>query len=143
MSLTAYRQAGKTEIQSVDPDHPLPVTLPSSATPATPVSAVAQDSTGAMKAPIYTYISSQLDLTITTSTALTVPAGTRFAIIQAKGTASVKYRYDGATTAPTASVGITLPAGSELLIDIGQAGIAAMRFIQSAATTVLDVSYFS
>lgn len=110
--------------------------------PATPITAAAQDSTGAMKAPVYTFISHQLGVAVDTSTGLTVPAGTRFAIIQARAQA-VRYRYDGVTTAPTATSGMTLPAGMELTADVGQAGLTPMRFIGAAAGAFLDVAYFS
>jgi hypothetical protein len=109
--------------------------------PPTPVTAAAQDSTGAMKPADLTFLGHQLDVAITTSNGLTVPNGTRYAVIQAKGAAAVKYRYDGVTTAPTASVGMTLPANSELAVDI--TALANMRFIQAAASAVLDVAYFS
>lgn len=110
--------------------------------PATPVQAAAQDSTGAMKAPVYTFLGHQLGVAVDTSTGLTVPAGTRYAIIQARAQA-VKYRYDGSTTAPTSTVGMSLAAGGELAVDVGQAGITAMRFISATAGALLDVAYFS
>lgn len=105
-------------------------------------SAAALDATNAQKPPILTFLGHQLDVAVTTSAGLTVPAGTRYAIIQAKG-AAVKYRYDGATTPPTATVGMSLANGQELAVDVGQTAINAMRFIQAAPTATLDVAYFS
>lgn len=107
---------------------------------ATPVTAAAQDATGAMKAPTYTFLGHQLGLAVDTSTGLTVPATTRYAIVQARAQA-VKYRYDGNTTAPTSTVGMSLAAGGELAVDV--VGIANMRFISATAGALLDVAYFS
>jgi hypothetical protein len=72
------------------------------------------------------------------STALTVPAGAVKAVVAVE-TAAVRYRLDGATTAPTASVGMPVPAGST----VGLVGaLAAVRFIRVAAGAVLNVCYF-
>lgn len=117
-----------------------PVTPPSA--PPVPLTSAAQDSTGAGKAPVYTFLTQQRDVAVVTSTQLTVPATARYAIVQAKG-AAVKYAYDGATTPPTATAGMTLANGGELALDIAKVGMDAMRFIQAAATATLDVAYFS
>lgn len=76
-------------------------------------------------------------LTAATSTALTVPAGSKYAIIQAL-TQNVRWRDDG--TAPTAAIGIRLTAGADLFYT-GE--LANLRFIQEAATAEINVSYYS
>lgn len=73
---------------------------------------------------------------LTASTALTVPAGARLALIEAEGVA-IRWRDDG--TAPTASVGMTIAAGATL----PYAGdLAAIRLIQAASGSVANVSYY-
>lgn len=71
------------------------------------------------------------------STALTVPAGATLALIVAE-TQAVRWRDDG--TAPTASVGMPLAVGISLSYD---GDLKAIRFIQSAATATLNVSYYA
>ena len=73
---------------------------------------------------------------LSTSTALTVPSGAGLAVIQAEG-AAVRWRDDG--TAPTATVGMLLPAGAERVFD---ASLAAVRLIQTASGAVVNVSYY-
>ena len=73
---------------------------------------------------------------LSTSTALTVPSGAKTAVIQAK-VADVRWRDDG--TAPTASVGMTLPANGERVFN---ASLSAVRFIQVTAGAIIDVSYY-
>lgn len=79
----------------------------------------------------------QHNLAIVASTALTVPTGATYATIQA-ATAQVKYTTDG-TTAPTSTVGMTLPAGSGVILS-GATVLANFRAI--SATGTLDVEYF-
>ncbi len=67
---------------------------------------------------------------------LAVPSGATYAIIQAE-TQAVRWRDDG--TAPTASVGMTIPAGGELRYDGNLRGI---QFIEAAASAKLNVSYY-
>lgn len=71
------------------------------------------------------------------SAALTVPSGATYALLQAEGQA-VRWRDDG--TAPTATIGMTLQAGGELRYD---GALQNIRFIQTAATATLNVSYYS
>jgi len=75
---------------------------------------------------------------VPTTTALTVPAGTRMALIQAEAQ-NVRWRDDG--TASTATVGMRLFAGETLRYDAGQ--IAALQFIQETGTAILNVSYYA
>jgi len=74
---------------------------------------------------------------VSSSTALTVPAGTSFVLIQAEAQA-VRWRDDG--VAPTASVGYPLPAGSELVYTGSDATL--LRFIQQTAGAILNVCYY-
>ncbi len=76
------------------------------------------------------------------STGLTLPVDPNkgvptFAIIQAAAQA-VRWRDDG--VAPTATVGMVLPAGGELRYD---GNLSAIRFIESAASAQLNVAYYS
>ena len=75
---------------------------------------------------------------ISASVALTVPAGATWAsiVVEAQG---VRYRDDG--VAPTASVGMPVSSGSQLII-YGVAEMTAIRFIQQTAGAVLNVSYY-
>ena len=75
---------------------------------------------------------------LSSSAALTVPSGATIAVVQAEGV-DVRWRPDGATTAPTASVGMLLPAGAERVFD---GGLYAVRFIQTASGAVVNVSYY-
>ena len=75
---------------------------------------------------------------LSSSAALTVPGGATIAVVQAD-VADVRWRPDGATTAPTASVGMLLPAGAERVFD---GGLSAVRFIQTASGAVVNVSYY-
>jgi hypothetical protein len=73
---------------------------------------------------------------LSTATALTVPAGATVAYIQVSG-AAIRYRDDGTT--PTASVGMPVPVGSMLTYS---GSLSAIQFIQQTAGAVLDVSYY-
>lgn len=75
-----------------------------------------------------------IDLTIVAS--LTVPSGTGVAVIQAEG-AAVRWRDDG--IAPSATVGMRVPAGSELRYD-GDPN--ALKFIQEGSGAKLNISYY-
>ena len=74
---------------------------------------------------------------LASSTALTVPGGATLAVIQAEG-ADVRWRDDG--TAPTATVGMLLPAGAELRYT---GALAALRLIQASAGATVNVSYYA
>jgi hypothetical protein len=70
----------------------------------------------------------------TSATSLTPPAGAKLAVFSV-GTAAVFYRDDG--TAPTSSLGVTLPSGTI----IGYASrFDLIQFI--SATGTVDVSYY-
>lgn len=81
---------------------------------------------------------------LTASTALSVPvrdinglsSTPTVAIIVPEGQ-GVRWRDDG--TAPTATVGMPLSAGSVLMYD---GDLTRIRFIQQAATAILNVSYY-
>jgi hypothetical protein len=73
---------------------------------------------------------------LSSSTALTVPENTTFAMIGAESQA-VRYRADG--TAPTASVGKQLAAGQEIKYT---GDLKALRFIEVAASAKLNISYY-
>ena len=79
----------------------------------------------------------QHNLTVTSSTALTLPPGARFARLCAS-TATVRYTTDGLTT-PTASLGQPLFAGACQELS-GAKVLNALRAISSGG--VLDVEYF-
>lgn len=80
----------------------------------------------------------QYSVAITTSTALTVPTGSLFAVVCAAGN-SVNYTYDGTTT-PTSSVGLPLASGQCIQFS-GATVLANLKFIQTAATATLNVGY--
>lgn len=74
---------------------------------------------------------------LSSSAALTVPSGATIAVVQAEG-ADVRWRDDG--TAPTATVGMLLPAGAELRYT---GALAALRLIQASAGATVNVSYYA
>lgn len=74
---------------------------------------------------------------ISAAQALTIPAGCRLAIVTATGN-DVRWRADG--TDPTATIGYPLPAGVELQYTAAQ--LPRLKFIQQAATAVLNINYF-
>lgn len=69
--------------------------------------------------------------------ALTIPAGCSVAVIQAEGQ-PVRWRDDG--TNPTASVGMRILVGGELVYDA--TGLTTLRFIEEAASAKLNISYY-
>jgi hypothetical protein len=73
---------------------------------------------------------------LSASTALTVPIGASFAVIVPE-TQAVRYRDDG--TAPTGSVGQPLAVGVVLTY---AGNLAAIRFIEQAASAKLNVLYY-
>jgi hypothetical protein len=73
---------------------------------------------------------------LSSSAALTIPAGAKRAIIQAE-TQDVRWRDDG--TAPTASVGMVISAGDRLAYT---GSLSAIRFIEATASAKLNVSYY-
>ncbi len=79
----------------------------------------------------------QHNLALTSSTALTIPTGARYATVCAS-TATVRYTTDGTTT-PTASVGMPLPAGACMALS-GPTVLANFRAF--SATGLLDTEFF-
>jgi len=76
---------------------------------------------------------------IAASTGLTTPpANTRRAIIQAEAQA-IRWRDDG--TAPTASVGMLIPAGGELRYD--GSDMSAIKLIQVTTGAIANVAYYA
>lgn len=74
---------------------------------------------------------------LSSSTALTVPADSILAIISCEAQI-VRWRDDG--TAPTAAIGNRLAADSD---NFGYNGdLAAIRFIEEVSGGILDVSYY-
>ena len=68
----------------------------------------------------------------------TSPVGSvRGAIVQVSGQA-VRWRDDG--TAPTATVGMTIPVGGELRFD---GDLSKVKFIEAAAGAVMDVTIYA
>lgn len=74
---------------------------------------------------------------LSASTALTVPQGATMALIVPE-TQGVRWRDDG--TAPTASIGMPVAAGSFLNYD---GNLQNIRFIQQTASATLNVSYYA
>jgi hypothetical protein len=82
------------------------------------------------------------DAAITTSQAFpSLPAEANKALVHVEAQA-VRWRPDGATTAPTASVGMVLAAGSTTLFSYGQDALAACRFIEAAVGAKMNVVYY-
>lgn len=77
----------------------------------------------------------QLTIDATTSTALTVPAGTAYCIGSCTAQA-LRWRDDG--TNPTASVGFPEAVAQEFVIN----NPAAIKLIGQVASTVLNVCYY-
>lgn len=74
---------------------------------------------------------------LTSATSLTVPTGALVAVIQAV-TQNVRWRDDG--TAPTATVGMRLAAGSSF---VTANKLSAFQFIEEAASAELNVTYYA
>ena len=74
---------------------------------------------------------------LTSSTALTVPAGASMAVIVPEGQA-LRWRDDG--VAPTATVGMPVYVGAVLNYD---GDLKLIRFIQQASGGILNVSYYA
>lgn len=74
---------------------------------------------------------------LSTAKALTVPVGATMALV-APDTQNVRWRDDG--TNPTASVGMPLVVGTTLNYD---GDLNRIRFIETTASAVLNVSYYA
>jgi hypothetical protein len=82
-------------------------------------------------------VDSAKSLTVPTTTPEGLNAKPVFALIVAEG-AAVRWRDDN--TAPTASIGMPLAVGVPLQYD---GDLNKIRFIQQAATGIINVSYYS
>ena len=78
----------------------------------------------------------QLDLTVSGSTALTVPTGATVCLIQTIDQ-NVRWQDDG--TAPTATTGQQLESGQSFWYN---GDLSAIRIIQESATAKVTVSYY-
>lgn len=76
--------------------------------------------------------------TLAASTGLTVPNNTTLVLLQAEG-GDLRWRADG--NAPTATVGMRLQSGSEMLYAAGDTDIAALRFITSGGG-ILNATFY-
>ncbi len=74
--------------------------------------------------------------TLAASTPLTVPAGATVAFVNAEA-AGVRWRDDG--TAPTATIGVILGAGQQLIYS---GNLTAIQFILQSGSPILDVEYY-
>jgi hypothetical protein len=74
---------------------------------------------------------------LSSSTALTVPAGATLALIVPE-TQSVRWRDDG--IAPTATVGMLVPANASMSYD---GDLKSIRFIAATSGAILNVSYYA
>ncbi len=74
----------------------------------------------------------------TTSTALTVPTGARFALMSAS-VQGIRFTDDG--TVPTLTVGVVIPVGAAPLWYAGELG--NLLFFNDVADGLLDVLYYS
>lgn len=81
----------------------------------------------------------QTAVSITSSTALTIPSGATYAVVCVEGN-NARYSTDGTTT-PTATVGMVLLQNQCVSLS-GATTLARFLAIQVAATATLDVSYF-
>lgn len=74
---------------------------------------------------------------LSTAQALTIPTGCSLVRVIPQ-TQAVRWRDDG--TNPTATVGQPLAVGAELVYDA--TGLTALRFIEQAASAVINVVYY-
>ena len=74
---------------------------------------------------------------LSSATALTIPAGCALAIVIPQ-TQAVRWRDDG--TNPTGSVGYPLAVGQELYYD--SASLPALKFIEQTASAAINVCYY-
>lgn len=78
---------------------------------------------------------------VTTSASLpTIPANAQRATFTVEG-GDIRYRPDGASTAPTSSVGMLVPSGATVELPFGQAGLVATRVIAAAGSPTISVVY--
>lgn len=74
---------------------------------------------------------------LSSATALTVPAGATMAVI-APLTQGIRWRDDG--TNPTASVGMPIAAGAYFSYD---GNLKSIKFIEQTASAELNISYYA
>lgn len=74
---------------------------------------------------------------LSSATALTVPAGTKLVLVTPQ-TQAVRWRDDG--TDPTASVGYPLAVGAELQYSAAQ--FSRLKFIEQTASAAINVCYY-
>lgn len=74
---------------------------------------------------------------LSSATALTIPAGSTYAVVCAE-TQGVRWRDDG--VAPTATVGMPMPSGTCMEIVI--LAPSNLQFIQQMASATIDVNYY-
>jgi len=71
-----------------------------------------------------------------------IPTGSNAVLLKAEAQA-LRYRPDGATTAPTATVGMPIAtADAPLLIQSGSTGLAALRFIEQTSGGKLNILFY-
>lgn len=73
-----------------------------------------------------------------TSTALTVPTGSRYAMLNVEGANGVRFRDDG--SAPTAAIGMLLTAGTNYWYT---GVLSKVRVIAGGAAGTVNVSYYA
>jgi hypothetical protein len=81
----------------------------------------------------------QTNVTCTTATALTIPAGANYAVISVE-TQNIRYTIDGSTTV-TASVGHLVTTGQTISLS-GNKTLANFSAIQVTSGAVFTVSYY-
>ena len=74
-----------------------------------------------------------------TAVALTVPTDVNYACISVE-TNPVRFRVDGTSTAPTASIGFLLAAGQELKV-FGDDQLKNLKFIATGSDAVFNIQY--
>lgn len=82
----------------------------------------------------------QLDTTeLTTMAQLTVPNNATIALLQAEA-GDIRWRAD--EVSPTASIGMLIAEGGEVLYVASNDALADLRFIRATAGAILNVSYY-
>lgn len=119
--------AGFVSYRSSDTLNDVPVTL------AQPLPVTVISGGGALAPKGYQQIT-----TLSSAQALTVPGGSTSAVVTVEGQA-VRFRDDG--TNPTASVGMPIAVGGSYTFN-GAADLAALKFIEQAASAKLNISYY-
>lgn len=125
-SLVAAPALGQVAYTTTDPNNPTArLTVPVSPSKGLP-----------MRQSTLTPLGYQQITSLSSATALTVPTGATVAYVTVEGQ-GIRWRDDG--TNPTASVGAPVSL-SQQLIYFGN--LAAIKFIQQAASATIDVEYY-